>query len=158
GRLERHAHNAGPAEDHLGLSLRRDPHNAAAPAIRGRHEKISVPIQSEPLRPAEAAEENAHISALRDSVDAVEAGGRRPRNVQIAAGMKRKVIRGDGGLKRGKHKNLAGRTDLENRAATVSNVQIAVLIKRNSRGDAHAFDPLLRATIGIAFDQNGNLY
>src|SRR4029077_7080665 len=110
--------------------------------------KISVAIQSEALRPAEATEENADITALRDSVDAVKAGGRRPRNVQIAAGMKCQVIRGDGRLKRGKNKNLAARADLENRAAAVANVQIAVVIKSNSRGDAHAFDPLLCAAIG----------
>src|SRR5436190_14618319 len=87
--LERHTHNAGAAEHDIGLSLRRDPHDAAAPGVRGRHIEISVAIQSQALRPPEATEENAYIAALRDFVDAVKAGRRRSRNVQIAAGMKR---------------------------------------------------------------------
>src|SRR5216683_1723658 len=148
GRLERHAHNAGAAEHDIGLSLPRDPHDAATPSVRGRHIEISVAIQSQALRPPEATEENAHIAALRDFVDAVKTGGRRPGNVQIAAGMKRQVISGDGGLERGKNKDLAARADLENRAAAVANVQIAVVIERDAGGDAHAFDPLLGAAIG----------
>jgi len=52
-KLERHAHNAGAAEDNLGLSCGRDPHNSASAAVRTRHIKISVAIQSEPLPVAE---------------------------------------------------------------------------------------------------------
>src|SRR5260370_37335365 len=70
--LQRHAHNAGAAEHHLGLRLRRKPHNPAPSTVRSRHIKISVAIQGNTLRPAEAAEENAHLASLRYSVDAVK--------------------------------------------------------------------------------------
>src|SRR5437879_996002 len=66
--LQRHAHNAGAAEHHLGLRLRRDPHNPASPAVRSRHIEISVAVQGNALRSSQSAEENAHLAALRNSV------------------------------------------------------------------------------------------
>src|SRR5258708_40263203 len=97
------------------MTLRRDSHNPPSSSVRGRHIKISVAIQSNALGSAKPAKENIHIAALRDAVDAVKAGSRRPGNVQIAAGMKRQVIRGYGRLKRGDYKNLAARAYFENR-------------------------------------------
>ena len=47
-----------------------------------------------------------------------------------------------------KHKNLAAGADLENCAAAVANVEIAVRVERDPCGDAHAFDPLLGAAFG----------
>ena len=100
------------------------------------------------MRPAEAAKEDADLASLRDAVHAIEAGCRRSRDVEIAVRVKRQVISGDGRLKRGKNKNFAASANLENRAAAVAHVQVFRMVERDPRGDAHAFDPLLRAAFG----------
>src|SRR5690242_19588918 len=104
------------------MALRRNPHNAAPSAERSRHVKICVAIERHPLRPPQPAGKRLHVSALRDSVNAVVARGRRPGHKQLTVRMKRQVIRGDRRLQGGEYENFPAWTDLENRPAAVADV------------------------------------
>src|SRR5712664_3646889 len=133
GGLQREADESRSAEHHVRVSLRRNPHNAAAAAIRPGDIQIRVAVKSQSLRTAESPEENADVATLRDAMHAVKTGSGRSRHVEIAARMKCQVVCRDGRLHSREHKNLAARADLENRSAAVSDVKIAGLVKRNAR-------------------------
>src|SRR5690242_12008742 len=64
------------------------------------------------------------------------------------------MICGDGGFERGKNENLAVWADFENSAAAVAYKEVLFGVKRDSRGNAHAFHPELRTAIrGDAMDR-----
>src|ERR1700676_2432601 len=146
-REQRQAHQSRTAQEMFGVTLGRNAHDPAAPTERGDHIEIFVLVKRQALRPAQSAIKDMHLAVLRDAIDAVIARGGRAADVKFAAGVKRQVIRGDGRLQRGEHKNFALGTDLENRAAAISDKQISFWIKGQSGGDAHAFDPLLAAAV-----------
>ena len=78
---------------------------------------------------------------------AVKTRSGRAGDEQFAGGAERQVIRRHGRFERGEYENLAVGIDLENRAAAVAHKKIADGIERDSGGDAHAFDPKLRAAV-----------
>src|ERR1700680_3933828 len=117
------------------------------PAVRCRHVKIRVAVESQTLRTSEPTVKDGNIAALRDAINAVIARSSRPRNVEVAARMKRQMIRREGRLQRSKHKNLAARANFENGAAAVANVEIFGVVERDPGGDAHTFNPLFGATL-----------
>src|ERR1700731_922609 len=103
-----------------------------------RHIKVSVAVEGQ---------------ALRTSETAVETGSRGAGDIQIAAGMKCQMIGGEGRLQGGKDKNFAAGTDFKNCSAAIADVKIFVFVEGDSGGHAHAFDPLLAATVrGDAVD------
>ena len=51
-----------PLEHQFGARLRRDAHDAAAPAVGRRDVKIAVAVERHALRPAQAAIEEAHFA------------------------------------------------------------------------------------------------
>src|SRR5260370_31285987 len=116
-------------------------------AMRGGDVEIGVAIERQALRTPEPAIENMHVAASRDAIHAIIAGSSRPGDVQIAARMKRQVIRGERRLQRGEHKNLTAGADFENRATAIADIKIFRVIEGDARGDAHAFNPLLGAAI-----------
>src|SRR6202021_2317060 len=105
------------------VRLRRDANDAPASAVRSRNVQISLAVKRQPLRTSEPAKERADFAALRDAVDAVIAGSRRPGHIQIAVRMKREVICGERRLDSGKHKNFAACTDFENCPASVADIK-----------------------------------
>src|SRR4029077_7260667 len=117
------------------------------PAVRRRDVKIRVAIKRQALWTPQPTIKHGNIAALRDAVHAIVTRSSRPGDVEVAARMKRQMIRGERRLQRGKHKNLAARADFENRAAAIADVKIFRVIKRNPGGDAHALNPLLGATL-----------
>src|SRR5580704_5121691 len=147
-REECETHECRAAQDVLGVTLGRDAHDAAATAEGGDDVQIFVLIEREALRPAEAAIEDVHFAVLGDAIDTVVTGGGRPAHVQFTAWVEGEMISGDGRFESGEDEDFALRTDLENRAAAVSDKQVAFRIEGEAGGDAHAFDPLLAAAVG----------
>ena len=64
---QREADEAAAAENQFGARVRRNSHDAAAALIRRRHVEISLAVEGETLRPAEAAEERADFALLVDA-------------------------------------------------------------------------------------------
>src|SRR5260370_7105432 len=93
-------------------------------AMRGGDVEIGVAIERQALRTPEPAIENMHVAASRDAIHAIIAGSSRPGDVQIAARMKRQVIRGERRLQRGEHKNLTAGADFENRSTAIADITI----------------------------------
>src|SRR4029077_2497225 len=116
-RLQREADEARPAENDLGAALRIDADDAAVAAVGRGHIKIQVAIERDTLRTPQPAEKCRDLAALRDAENAVEARGRRSRDVKISARMKRQMISGDRRLERREDKNFALLADFENRSA-----------------------------------------
>src|ERR1700675_636629 len=148
GEQKRQPYDVAPAEHELGLRLRREPHNATFAAERCRDVQVSAAVESESLRAAQSAKKNTHLTGGRDSIDAVEARSRRARDEKFAGGAESKMVRGHGRLERGEDENLAFGRDLENCSAAIADIETSSLVERDSRGDAHAFDPLHRASVG----------
>src|SRR5271167_4246929 len=99
---------------------------------------------------AGAAEDKVRVRPLRDAVDAVIAGCRRPGDIQVAARMKREMIRGERRFDGCKDKNFAAWTNFEDCSAAISHVEILGTVERYTRGYTHPFNPLL----GAAFWRN----
>ena len=110
--------------------------------------EIAVAVKGQSLRPAQAAVEKADFALMIDAHDAVVARGGGAGDVEFARRAERQMIGGDGRLERGEDKNLAVRADLENRAAAIADEEVALGIEGEAGGDAHAFDPKLRAAVG----------
>src|ERR1700722_8062144 len=145
---EREAHEAGAAKNKFCAPVHGNSHDAAAALIGRRHVEISLAVESEALRPAEAAEERADFAFLIDAQHAVETRGGRARDKQFARGAERQVIGRHRWFERGEDENLAVGADLENRAAAIAHKKVADGVERDSSGHAHAFHPKLRAAIG----------
>src|SRR5579859_816548 len=145
---EGEADQSGAAEEVLGVALGRDANDAAAATERGHDEEVSVLVEGEALRAAEAAIEDVDFAVLGDAIDAVVTGGGGAADVEFAAWMESEVIGGEGGLERGEDEDFALRADFENGAAAVADEQIASCIEGDAGGDPHAFDPLFAAAVG----------
>src|SRR5271167_110939 len=149
-RLQGHANKAGAAEDKVRVRLRRDANDAATPAIRSGDVEITIAVKGQPLWTSETAKKRTNFTALRDAVDAVIAGCRRPGDIQVAARMKREMIRGERRFDGCKDKNFAAWTNFEDCSAAISHVEILGTVERYTRGYTHPFNPLL----GAAFWRN----
>src|SRR5690242_13244927 len=129
------------------MRLRSDADDPTAPAERGRHIQVALPVKRQALRTAKAAIKRADFAALCDPINAVVAGGCRADYIEIAVRMKRQMIRGERWFDRRKNKNFPACADFEDRSAAVADVKIICAIERYSRGDAHALNPLLGAAL-----------
>src|SRR3974390_338678 len=74
-----------------------------------------------------------------DLIDSVVTGGGGPRDVKVAGVVKRQVVCRDAGLDGGEDENLPVAPDLEDGSAAVADVEVAVAIKSDAGGHAHAF-------------------
>ena len=73
-----------------------------------------------------------------DGVDIVVAGGGGPGHEERAVQAEGQMIGGDAGLQRGKDKDLPVPRNLEDGAAAVAHVKIALGIEGDPGGDSHA--------------------
>src|SRR6267378_2166774 len=144
-RLEREPYQARSAQHRFRVSLGTNPHDAPMPAVRCRDVQVRVAIERQSLRTPKPAIKHGNIAALRDAVNAVVAGSGGAGYIQIAARMKRQVIRSERRLERRENENLPARANLENSSAAIPDVQIFRRIKRDARRDAHPLNPLFRA-------------
>src|SRR5882762_4772440 len=96
------------------MALRSNSHDSAVPAVRCRDVQVRVAIERQTLRTSKPAIKHGNIAALRDAINAIVARGSRPGYIQIAARMKRQVIRSQRRLQRRENEDLPARTNLEN--------------------------------------------
>src|SRR5882762_1862274 len=106
------------------MALRSNSHDSAVPAVRRRDVQVRVAVERQPLRTSKPAIKHGNIAALRDAINAIVARGSRPGHIQIAARMKRQVIRSQRRLQRRENEDLPARTNLENSSAAISDIQI----------------------------------
>src|SRR5262249_22801540 len=69
-------------------------------------------------------------------------------HVKIAARPERHMVRGDRRFERSENEDLSCRADLENRAAAVADVEVALLVECQAGGDSHALDENRHVAIG----------
>ena len=108
-------------------ALRRDANDAATPAVAKRLHRDFRRDRTPALAAGRVRERTSLTSppcVMRYTRSI--AGSGRAGHVQVAARMKRQVIRRDRRLHRGEHKNFAARADFENRSAAVADVKILV--------------------------------
>src|SRR6476620_1766887 len=101
---------------------------------------MSLDVECQALGPPHTREEPVDCTARRNSINGVEAGRRRPRDVQIIIKAECEVVCRNARLQCCKDENLFRGADLEDTAAAVSYIKVTVMIERDPRGDAHAFD------------------
>src|SRR5713101_2898265 len=145
---ERETNNVAAAEDDFGLRLRSDADDSALATKRAGDVEISLAIESQALRTAEAAEKCAEVAGGRNFVNAIETGSGWAGDVEISRGAEGKMIGGEGRFERGENENFTVGADFENCAAAIADVEIARIVERESGGDAHAFDPLHGMAVG----------
>src|SRR5665213_1637319 len=83
-----------------------------------------------------------------DAADVVVARSGWTGHEEFAIWAERQVIGGNGRLNRCEYEDLAVGINFENCAAAIADKKIALRVKCETCGDAHAFDPLLRAAVG----------
>src|SRR5579872_2160907 len=74
---------------------------------------------------------------MRDALDRIKTGGRRPAHIQIAVRPKREVIRGNRRLQCGEYIDLPRTADLEDRSTAVAHVEVLFVIECKAGRNAH---------------------
>src|SRR5262249_54891678 len=114
--------------------------NTSAAPVRCDNAGMAFNVEGQALRSSQTREETVNCTARRNSVNGIETRRGRPRDVQIIVKTERQVVRGDARFECCKNKNLFRGADLENTAAAVAYIEVAVMIESDSGGDTHAFD------------------
>src|SRR6202522_117842 len=147
-RQKREANDAAATGHKFGFGLWSDSNDTAV-AANGRGDiEIAQAIERKTLRAAETAKKCADFAGGIYAIDGVETGSSRPGDEKFAGRAERQVIRGEGRLDGGEDENFAVRSDFENRAAAIADVEAAALVERQAGSDAHALDPLHCAAVG----------
>src|SRR6185436_16182844 len=100
---------------------------------------MTFDIEGDALWTAQPCEKLFHFAGRRNPIDRIETRRRGAVHIKIIIETERQMIGGDTRLEGREHKNLFARADFENASAAVADIQIAFLVERNARSDAHSF-------------------
>src|SRR6185312_4040845 len=114
------------------------------------------------LRAAEPTVESLNVAVVADLVYTVEARSGGAADVEVLMRSPRQMVRRDRGFNSRVHENLPCGTDLEDRAAAIADVEIALRIEADTGRHAHAFHEhrhiaRLRHLIDNAIETAGNV-
>src|ERR1044071_10078857 len=102
---------------------------ASMPATAGRDIEVALAIKCQPLRAAKPRKKSRHFAIRRYAHYGIEAGKRRPRNVQMTVRPECQMISRHARFKRCECRCLADFVDAKDRAAPVSDVHAPFLIE-----------------------------
>src|SRR5271165_744046 len=136
-RGERQADQSVAGDFEIGAAVWSELYDSPLARERGCDIEISVNVESQALRPAQAFVKRAHVAFGIDFMDTVETGSGGSGYEQVAAGAEGQVISGDAGLECGEDEDLLVTSDFEDRSTAVAHVEILFAIKGDARGDSH---------------------
>ena len=138
--VERETDQTKTGDDQFRFLRIAESENAAASAIRCHSVEVPFDVECQSLRTAQTCEESSDFAARRNPIDRIKARCRWSGDIKVVIETECQMVRRDARFERRENENLPARADLENAAASIADVQIAVTIERDAGGDAHAFD------------------
>src|SRR5579864_1832194 len=132
----------------VSLAFGRDLHDAALSRERCRNVQVTVHIEREPLRPAQALVKGMDSSARIDAINTIKTGSGWAGHEQVPFWTERQVVRGNTGLQRGKDEHLLVTREFEDGALPVPDVETLLAIERDTCRHTHTLGEGCHGSVG----------